>query len=186
MTLIALRRFAEAAKGYAMLDRLVPGNAQSLNGLATAAMHACDWTLRQEFSGKNCRCHPGRAPRNSTRHRPGLSRRSRPAVGLREESDEGPVLAAALDHKPFSAEKIKLAYCSADFNSHVTSRLMAGLFEMHDRKRFEVIGISFGLDDASPMRGRVVKAFDQFHDVRSKSERGIAALIAGLGRGHRD
>jgi len=52
---------------------------------------------------------------------------------------------------------------------------------MHDRKRFEVIGISFGLDDASPMRGRVVKAFDQFHDVRLKSERGIAALIAGLG-----
>ena len=31
------------------------------------------------------------------------------------------------------------------------------------------------------MRGRVVKAFDQFHDVRLKSERGIAALIADLG-----
>ena len=32
---------------------------------------------------------------------------------------------------------------------HATSRLMAALFEMHDRKRFEVIGISFGLDDAA-------------------------------------
>jgi predicted O-linked N-acetylglucosamine transferase (SPINDLY family) len=181
VTLIALRRFAEAAKGYAMLDRLVPGNAQSLNGLATAAMHACDWTLRQEFSEKI-----------AVAIRAG-HREIQPGTTLGYLADPALLLACAKNqmkglsspplwtHKPFSAEKIKLAYCSADFNSHATSRLMAGLFEMHDRKRFEVIGVSFGLDDASPMRGRVVKAFDQFHDVRSKSERGIAALIAGLG-----
>ena len=183
VTLIALRRFAEAAKGYAMLDQLVPGNAQSLSGLAGAAMYACDWTRRQEFSEKIAVAI--RAGHREIQPGTALGYLSDPALLLACAKNQMESVAAApgplWKHKPFSGEKIKLAYCSADFYSHATSRLMAGLFEMHDRGRFEVIGISFGLDDASPMRGRVVKAFDQFHDVPSKSECGIAALIAGLG-----
>jgi len=183
VTLIALRRFAEAAKGYAMLDQLVPGNAQSLSGLAGAAMHACDWTRRQEFSEKIAVAI--RAGHREIQPGTALGYLSDPALLLVCAKNAMKSLPSASGplwkHKPFSGEKIKLAYCSADFYSHATSRLMAGLFERHDRRRFEVIGISFGPDDSSPMRGRVVKAFDQFHDVRLKSERDSAALIAGLG-----
>src|SRR5713101_3194071 len=57
---------------------------------------------------------------------------------------------------------------------------MAELFELHDRSRFEVLGISFGADDKSDMRLRLIKSFDQFHDVRAKSDRDAATLMHEL------
>ncbi len=46
---------------------------------------------------------------------------------------------------------------------------MAELFEKHDRARFEVIGYSYGRDDGSPMRRRLVQAFDRFIDLKDAS-----------------
>ncbi|MGO9698346.1 MAG: hypothetical protein ACLPX7_03675 [Xanthobacteraceae bacterium] len=66
-------------------------------------------------------------------------------------------------------DKIRVAYLSADFRQHATAFLTADLFECHDRSRFEVLGISYGRDDKSQMRTRLVEAFDQFHDVASKT-----------------
>ncbi|MBU6339568.1 MAG: tetratricopeptide repeat protein, partial [Rickettsiales bacterium] len=51
--------------------------------------------------------------------------------------------------------KIKLGYYSADFHNHATSYLMAEMFELHDRSKFEVIGFSFGPDLDDEMRRRV-------------------------------
>ena len=36
-----------------------------------------------------------------------------------------------------------MAYLSADFHDHATTRLMAGLFEHHDRKRFETYAFAW-------------------------------------------
>lgn len=76
--------------------------------------------------------------------------------------------------------RIRIAYVSADFRNHPMSHLTAELFELHDRSRFEVIGISFGPEDNSDIRARVAKAFDQFHDVRARSDREVAEAIHGL------
>ena len=77
-------------------------------------------------------------------------------------------------------EKIKVAYLSSDFRLHPLSFLMAELFELHDRSQFEVIGVSFGPDDRSDMRSRLVAAFDQFIDVRTKSDQEVARLLNDL------
>jgi len=78
----------------------------------------------------------------------------------------------------YSHDKIRLAYLSGDFGSHPISHLATRLFEIHDRSRFEVIGISYGMnDDASETRARVVKAFDQFHDVQGQSDLEAAKLL---------
>src|SRR5262249_60725357 len=69
------------------------------------------------------------------------------------------------DMAAFSGQLIRVAYASADFHQHVTANVMAELFEVHDRTHFEVIGISFGPDDRSPMRSRLNRAFDRFFDV---------------------
>jgi protein O-GlcNAc transferase len=74
-------------------------------------------------------------------------------------------------------ERIRVAYLSADFRAHATAVLMAELFERHDRARFEVSGVSFGLDDNSAIRSRLVKSFDVFHEVRTRSDRDIATLL---------
>jgi predicted O-linked N-acetylglucosamine transferase (SPINDLY family) len=77
--------------------------------------------------------------------------------------------------------RIRLAYVSGDFRRHPVAYLIAGLLERHDRSRFDVIGISFGPDDRSAIRRRIERAVDQFHDVRSRSDRDVAALVRELG-----
>jgi predicted O-linked N-acetylglucosamine transferase (SPINDLY family) len=76
--------------------------------------------------------------------------------------------------------RIRVAYLSADFSEHATSQLAARLFELHDRAQLEVLGISYGPHDVSPMRARLVKAFDRFVDVRSKGDAEAAALLREL------
>jgi predicted O-linked N-acetylglucosamine transferase (SPINDLY family) len=75
---------------------------------------------------------------------------------------------------------LRVAYLSADFHEHATAYLTAGLFEAHDRSRFEIVAVSSGRDDGSDMRRRLVKAFDQFHDVQANGDRDVAALIRNL------
>ena len=77
-------------------------------------------------------------------------------------------------------DKVRIAYLSADFYRHATASLMAELVERHDRSRFEIIGVSFGVDDSSEMRKRLVVAFDQFYDVRIKSDEEVAKLLHDL------
>jgi protein O-GlcNAc transferase len=55
--------------------------------------------------------------------------------------------------------------------------VMAELFELHDRRRFEVIGLSYGPDDKSAMRKRLEGAFNRFLDLRSASADEIAHKI---------
>jgi protein O-GlcNAc transferase len=81
--------------------------------------------------------------------------------------------------QPFRHARLRLAYVSGDFNEHPVSQLMAGVFELHDRSRFETIGVSLGADDGSLLRRRVKSAFDSFLDVRGKTDQEIAALMRG-------
>jgi predicted O-linked N-acetylglucosamine transferase (SPINDLY family) len=77
----------------------------------------------------------------------------------------------------YDHDRIRVAYLSADFHQHVTAALTAEMFERHDRGRFEITAISFGPDDGSDMRARLVKAFDRFHDARAQSDRDVAELL---------
>ena len=77
-------------------------------------------------------------------------------------------------------DKVRVAYLSADFRRHAVAHQIAELFERHDRSRFEIIGVSFGVDDKSEMRKRLIAAFDQFYDVRRKSDEEVAKLIHDL------
>ena len=72
-----------------------------------------------------------------------------------------------------------IGYLSADFHSHAVAYLIAELIEKHDRSRFAIHGYSYGPDDGSAMRGRLVRAFDRFVDVRNLSHLQAAQRIAG-------
>jgi protein O-GlcNAc transferase len=58
--------------------------------------------------------------------------------------------------------------------------LASGVFENHDRSRFEVTAISTGGDDDSALRQRLLSAFDRFIDVPNRSAREIAELMRNL------
>jgi len=78
-------------------------------------------------------------------------------------------------------EKIRVGYFSADFHNHATAYLIAELFEQHDRSRFEVLGFSYGHMQQDEMRTRLLKGFDQFHEVRHLADIDIARLSRSLG-----
>jgi len=80
----------------------------------------------------------------------------------------------------YTHDRIRVAYLSADFHEHPTAYLLAGLFEQHDKSRFEITGISFGPNRDSPMRHRLRGAFEHFVDVWDKSEEDIADLVRRL------
>jgi predicted O-linked N-acetylglucosamine transferase (SPINDLY family) len=77
-------------------------------------------------------------------------------------------------HKP--NKKIRLGYYSADFHNHATSHLIAYMFELHDKSKFELFGFSFGPDKNDEMRKRISSSFDHFVDVRLKSDVDIVKL----------
>src|SRR5262249_21264641 len=88
-----------------------------------------------------------------------------------------PWLAPLWRGERYGHDRIRLAYLSADFNDHAVARLIAGVFESHDRSRFETIGVSLRPDDGSPMRRRLERAFDIFHNVRGLGDADVAALL---------
>ena len=77
--------------------------------------------------------------------------------------------------------RLRIGYASADFRNHATAHLAAGLFERHDRERFEIFGYSFGRDDGSDYRRRLAGAFDRFVDARDEPFAATARRIAGDG-----
>ncbi len=81
----------------------------------------------------------------------------------------------------YAHDKIRIAYVSQDFRTHAVSWLMAGVFEAHDRSRFETTAIAFGHEDHSDgLRNRLKKAFDRFVDVDAKTDKEVAALLREL------
>jgi protein O-GlcNAc transferase len=72
---------------------------------------------------------------------------------------------------------IRVAYLSADFHAHATITLMLDIFRAHDRRKFHLVGISFGPEDTSATRMEIVAAFDTFIDVRGLNDADAAALI---------
>ena len=90
-----------------------------------------------------------------------------------------PVPASVWCGEVYAHDRIRVAYLSADFRNHAVAYLTAGLFETHDKSRFEVTGMSFGVAHDSAIRRRVENAFEHFIDVRDKSDAEIAKLIRG-------
>jgi protein O-GlcNAc transferase len=82
--------------------------------------------------------------------------------------------------KRSAKEKIRLAYFSADFRTHPVSQLSIGLFENHDKARFNVLGFSYGVDKPDEMTKRLEDSFDQFIDIRSMSDEEVANLAQEL------
>ena len=79
-----------------------------------------------------------------------------------------------------SGDRIRIGYFSSDFYAHATAYLMAGLFEGHDKSRFEIIAFSYGSPPEDAMRQRLRAAFNRFIDVKSMTDREVVELARNL------
>jgi len=82
-------------------------------------------------------------------------------------------LPAIPDHKP---KRLRIGYFSSDFREHSAAFGILNILESHDLERFEIYGYSFGPDDGSDMRKRIIKAVDVFVDVKDMTDMDIVQL----------
>ncbi len=74
-------------------------------------------------------------------------------------------------------EKVRIAYFSADFHNHPVSHLTAELFEIHNRKQFEVIAFSIHTEPYSDLTNKRLRlAFDKFIEVDTIADIDVARL----------
>jgi protein O-GlcNAc transferase len=174
-----LNRPAEAIASFETAIALNPGHAHAPGGLAGAALHACDW-MRMAEAADGLRAAKSIVPPLSMLgysddaglHQECATRYMRDRIGVLPQ----PLRNAT----PYRHDRIRLAYLSTDFKDHAIAFLTAELFERHDRSRFEMFGLSIGPDDKSQIRSRLIKSFDQFHDVQFASDRNVAELVRRL------
>ncbi len=79
------------------------------------------------------------------------------------------------------SSRIRIGYFSADFRNHAMMHVMARMFELHDRARFELHAFAFGPDTSDAMRMRTMAAFDHFHAVHDLSDQAVAVRARALG-----
>jgi predicted O-linked N-acetylglucosamine transferase (SPINDLY family) len=179
----ALGRFNEARVSFERALALDPSHPHALSGLAECALKSCDFArrneleaaLRQAVTQDSAIVFPfvllGYADDATLQ-----SRAARQFIKSRIPAAPPPLWRGEV----WRNERIKLAYVSVDFRAHALANLITEVLELHDRTRFEVIGISLGPDDGSPMRARFVKAFDRFVDVRAIPDHDVAAMLHNM------
>jgi len=181
--LAKLGRPQEAASAYARLVEIAPDYNFAAGALASARLACCDWT---DYESTRQRIEDGvRAGKPVVQPFTLLAMNDSPELHLQAArilaADQMPAnCRLPWNGRRYRHERIRIAYLSADYHHHATAMLMAGLFETHDRARFETTAISFGPEDAGAMRQRLQRAFDRFVDVRNESDAQVASLLQSL------
>jgi protein O-GlcNAc transferase len=182
-TLMLLGRYEEAARDFERLLKLDAHHDEARGKLLLLQMQCCDWG---GFDAAAARIVADvQAGRRSAQPLEFLAISQSPADQLRCAQmwarDACPPAAAPLwQGERYHHERIRVAYLSSDLREHAVAHLIAGLFERHDRQRFETIAVSFGPDRPGAMRTRLEAAFERFIDVRGKSDDDVASMLRAM------
>jgi protein O-GlcNAc transferase len=180
---IMLTEFKRPLEAVAMFERLLqikPDFEYGVGSICYERMHACDWSHFDTDVAKILAGIEAGQPIAKS-------------LGVMSITDDAAVhhrcaeIFAAHRYTPRHAplwtgeryrhDRIRIAYVSPDLREHPVGHLMAGIFERHDKTRFETIAISIGANDSSRLRQRMVDTFDHFIDARLMDSRKIAELM---------
>jgi protein O-GlcNAc transferase len=178
-----LERYDDAFAAYDQALALKPDLISAEGARLRAKMHLCDWSnfktecehLISSVSAKKTNTDPFTFLAISSSPEDQLQCANL-WIAERFAPSQNPVWLG----ERYTHERIRVAYMSADFHQHATSSLMAGMFESHDKSRFDITAISIGPDDNSEMRGRLTRSFERFVDARTLSDEEIVSRIRGL------
>lgn len=178
------KKFALAIESYRKALAFDPDYIAAIDDLFRTQLVCCDWS---DFSGSVQKIRrlvsenkPGLAPLEFFSISDSLAEQQKCAHTFAANNIVQPKNMPWETGRPYQHDKIRIAYVSADFGIHPVSYLTAGLFEQHDRKRFEITAISLRPEDSSEIGQRIKSAFDRFIDVSNMSNSEIAALVREL------
>jgi protein O-GlcNAc transferase len=175
------RRFDEAFAAYdraLLLDpQLVYAEGQRLH----AKLQICDWTnLAGEIDHLLLGVRDGRrvcVPFLTLSTPASAADQLECAVTFMADQPRFPPIVRGRAH---AHDRIRLAYVSSDFRDHAVAYLTAGLFEHHDKSRFQSTAISSAPIEDSNIRRRIASSFDRFIDVPTRTDQAVAELIKEL------
>jgi predicted O-linked N-acetylglucosamine transferase (SPINDLY family) len=168
VVLTDLGRLEEAKGAFDHALAADPDHGPALSQALFLRRRLCDWEaidrLVRRFRDGVARAQEGLTPFSWLAED---SSRAEQQACARTWSRRWPELAGGPEPAPEVRDgRITVAYLSADYYRHPTAYLAAGLFEVHDRGRFRILGISNSRDEDSDIRRRLEAGFDQFIDIR--------------------
>jgi predicted O-linked N-acetylglucosamine transferase (SPINDLY family) len=177
--LARLQRFGAAAQDYERLLASNPDYPFMLGHLIFARLQDCDW---RKFDAERADAIAGLqaskkivAPFHA---KPlGLSAEQELNCARIWTADQFPERPPLWNGEIYSHPRIRIAYISGDFRPHPVATLLAGVFEHHDKMRFETIGVAFGPGAGTGMRARIARSFEHFFDVNSALDTDVGAML---------
>ena len=174
-----LKRLNEALASYKRAIQLNPEVDYLLGNLINTKMHLCDWDslniLINQLIEKNLQNQKTSVPFTTLALIDNLKFHQQSAKIYADTRYPKNKILPSLTKYP-KHQQIRIGYFSADFREHPVSYLTAELFELHNRDQFEIIAFSFGGNTQDRIRKRLENAFDQFLDVKDKTDQEITAL----------
>jgi len=178
--LVRVRRHEDAARDYEAVLSLDPDYRYARGKLVWCRLHCCDWRSLDDH--RNAIAAGLKAGRRVIEPFQNIalsrSRSDQLACAKIFATDKYPVARRPLWRgERYNHGRLRLAYLSADFNDHAVATLMAGVFEHHDKARFETIAVSLTAPAQNERGQRLVRAFDRFIDAGDKDDFAVAALL---------
>jgi predicted O-linked N-acetylglucosamine transferase (SPINDLY family) len=172
-----------SAECYRTIVTLAPGQVFAWSHVVYQSLHACRWdTLDADLAQLNARilpagadqpvpfCHVALPGATAAQHRVSATANVAQYVG-------SIVPMATPDPARRRPGRVRVAYVSSDFNDHATTRLMVDLIESHDRDRIELFLYSYGIDDDSLLRRRLLAAAEHWVPAREISVPALARRL---------
>jgi predicted O-linked N-acetylglucosamine transferase (SPINDLY family) len=170
-----MKQFEQALGSFARAHAIQADHLNALSGMMLCAGALCDWDRKAGLADDAAVLI--KAGKRSVMPFTLLGYTGDMALQLKCTKDLVPAAAPLWSGTARRRDRLRIAYLSADFHNHATAHLIAGLFEQHDRSRFEIVAVSFGPDDGSAYRKRLAAAFDRFCDVRQISDAAVARML---------
>jgi protein O-GlcNAc transferase len=181
--LLELERYEAAATCFARVRATKADSKYALGALHYARVMCCDWTHYQETVEQlaagleaNQRVSAPFILMAALDAPDAHLRCAHVAAADRFPSSRTP----AWRGQRYEHDRIRIAYVSPDLRDHVVTRLLAPLIERHDRRQFEIIGISVRPPEDTAIGQRIRAAFDRFHDISALGDDQVAALMCEL------
>ena len=181
-TLLELGSAEAAAQAFGEVLRVVPEHGPALESLFHLSMSQCDW---RDYERLSIGVHE--ALRRTRRFVNPLSLLSFDDPDISQACArtyiEKVVGAGSGDLARMAArrDKIRIAYVSADFSDHPVAHCLVGVLERHDRRRFDVVGVSLRPRGEGVFERRVRSAFDRDIDASALSDVDAAQAMREAG-----
>lgn len=182
VSLLALKRFQEAMPHCEAVLRMTSDFKYGRGNLIFCRLNLCDWRdLEAEKDRVRKTLHQGQSALIPL-HNALISDDENDQLQCSRiwtELDSPPSPTPLWRGERYDHDKIRIAYVSADFRTHAVASLMAGVFEQHDKARFEVTAISLS-DQSDRMSERLERAFERFIPVQGRDDSDVARLFRDM------